>query len=206
MATEGWSRGDRIAMLSLLVGVVACAAALIVVPEARQWLGLDSGRQQAERQAAQQTTPTPEPARASGSTQRVSSRESSDVSRDVTAVEQFDFDGITVKYNSSHQIVAMMNLSGEGELCYERPTPVSGSIVKLEYDDEGIQMAGFILEDEDGRRTTVNLDTDVLYNRLPIAVSSNLSSLFAKGNRVSATVVACGASGRVLMAKNIRAT
>jgi hypothetical protein len=39
-----WSRGDKIAALSLLIGIMAFAAAL-VVPEARRWLGLDSDKE-----------------------------------------------------------------------------------------------------------------------------------------------------------------
>jgi hypothetical protein len=206
MSTDGWSRGDKIAVMSLLIGAVACGAALIVVPEARQWLGLDSGKEQSkERQTSEHPTPLPGPPITSNSTQRKSSRESSAEAGDITPVEEIDHDGVIVKYNSRHQIVGLSNLSDEGELCYEQQTPISGSIVKLDYDDDEIKISGFILEDESGKRTNINVETDVLYTRLPNADIGNLPSLFAKGKRVSVVVIGCGASGRVLMAKNIRA-
>ena len=42
MARTEWTRADRIALVSVLIAVVSCAAAIIVVPEFRQWLGLRS--------------------------------------------------------------------------------------------------------------------------------------------------------------------
>jgi hypothetical protein len=42
MSGNNWSRNDKIALISLSVAVVACIAALIVVPEFRKFVGLDS--------------------------------------------------------------------------------------------------------------------------------------------------------------------
>ena len=47
---SNWTRGDMIALLSLLIATIAAAAALAVVPEVRSWLGA---------QAEAQATPPP---------------------------------------------------------------------------------------------------------------------------------------------------
>jgi formylglycine-generating enzyme required for sulfatase activity len=39
---KNWSRGDKFALVSLIVTFVACVAAVMVVPEVRRMLGLDS--------------------------------------------------------------------------------------------------------------------------------------------------------------------
>ena len=36
-----WSRGEVIALVSLIIAVVACVAAVLVVPDFRRWIGLD---------------------------------------------------------------------------------------------------------------------------------------------------------------------
>jgi hypothetical protein len=59
MSTNQWSRGDRIALISLLVAGLACIAAIIVIPEVRVWLGLEMP---APTSSPRETTvkPTPE--------------------------------------------------------------------------------------------------------------------------------------------------
>jgi len=39
---KGWTRDQIIALISAFVAIVACIAAVVVVPEVRQWLGLES--------------------------------------------------------------------------------------------------------------------------------------------------------------------
>lgn len=39
---KNWSQGDKIALASLIVGLVSCVAAVVVVPEIRRMLGLES--------------------------------------------------------------------------------------------------------------------------------------------------------------------
>lgn len=36
-----WSRSDLIVLISLLIMIVACVAAVVVIPEVRRWMGLD---------------------------------------------------------------------------------------------------------------------------------------------------------------------
>jgi hypothetical protein len=48
-----WSRGDRIAAVTLVVGVLALVAAWLVVPEFRKWSGLD--RSEAQPQVEKKT-------------------------------------------------------------------------------------------------------------------------------------------------------
>src|SRR4051794_32036401 len=38
---DGWSRSDKIALLSVLIAIVSAVAAIVVVPEVRRAFGLD---------------------------------------------------------------------------------------------------------------------------------------------------------------------
>jgi len=50
---KGWTRDQIIALIGLFAAIVACMAAVVVIPEVRQWLGLES--------SATSTTPVIQP-------------------------------------------------------------------------------------------------------------------------------------------------
>lgn len=57
MSTKDWSRGDIIGVAGIFIAVLACVAAVIVVPEVRSWLGLERLSPRNPVEASIQPTP-----------------------------------------------------------------------------------------------------------------------------------------------------
>lgn len=75
---------------------------------------------------------------------------------------------------------------------------LSGNIVHLNREANGVRVDGFALEDN-GSRTYVNVN----YSRLSSADGPKLTNLFERQRRVSTTVYRCGAAGRMVMLDEI---
>ena len=76
----------------------------------------------------------------------------------------------------------------------------SGSIIKVDYERErGVQIAGFTLRGSRGESPFISIDPS-LYDNFNIGL---LPTLIRKNNRVRVDAYICGASGRVVLAKNV---
>jgi hypothetical protein len=42
VSNGAWTRGEKIAVLSILIAIVTCVATIVLVPEVRKWFGFDS--------------------------------------------------------------------------------------------------------------------------------------------------------------------
>ena len=106
------------------------------------------------------------------------------------------------------KVVALSNLS---ESCEQRPSfPIEGKIAKVNFDQDGLRINGFVLEEGDGQRSLVNVDPVSLdspgMNRADLGwIVQGLQALLRPDWYMQGSVFACGASGRVLFLDAIAA-
>jgi hypothetical protein len=86
------------------------------------------------------------------------------------------------------------------------PARLAGRVVQRTFDKTGLIIQSVVVEETNGQRSLVNVDTDL--ENLDMAsrgwVVRGFQTLLAEGNRVSLGVKLCGAAGRVIMVDSIR--
>jgi hypothetical protein len=83
--------------------------------------------------------------------------------------------------------------------------PLTGKVVKRDFEDDGTTLKGFVVERADGTREYINADAptglDMATSR---AVYDGLQRLTKVGRRVTGKVLACGVAGAVMSVETIR--
>jgi hypothetical protein len=76
-----------------------------------------------------------------------------------------------------------------------------GKIVKREFANDGLKLSGFVIEGPDGSREFINaiVDLDKTDATTKSWVMRGLHTLLTEGRSVEVDIMACGASGRVMM-------
>ena len=99
---------------------------------------------------------------------------------------------------SSTNVLAVSNLYSDNA-CAPLP-PQRGTVVKRNFDTDGIAITGFVLEEPDGTREFVNVSL-ALDNANMVTrgwVMRGVQTLLAVGRTTVVAIKACGAAGRVL--------
>lgn len=99
------------------------------------------------------------------------------------------------------KVVALTGLSkgcGDTNSSYN----FSGTVAKVNFDDQGIKILNFVYEDSDGQRSLVNVEplsiTDPGMNMADLGwISQGLQSLLHTGRRIEGSAYLCGAAGRI---------
>lgn len=86
------------------------------------------------------------------------------------------------------------------------PSRMRGRVAKREFNGTGLYLSGIVLENADGSRTFVNVDSEYAGADAVSAarVKGALETLLTVGRRVDLGVFACGAAGRVLTIHSVR--
>jgi len=103
------------------------------------------------------------------------------------------------------EVVALSNLTSGG-VC--QPGKMRGRVVARTFDSSGVVLTNFAIEEKNGDRTVVNVDTDAIAqtNRLTQGwVMQGLHRMIREGRQVSIRAQFCGAAGRVVMLEGIGA-
>lgn len=116
----------------------------------------------------------------------------------------------TVKYSSSGQnrsVIEISNMLGEVEYmeCKRVARPITGTIVKRDFEDDEVTIASFILSDAKDRRIPININ-DAQVGLLGRETSGIVSSLLSKGNKIQVWTYQCsgGGSGIFTYAERIK--
>lgn len=106
------------------------------------------------------------------------------------------------------KVVVLSNLAKD---CGLRLTlPIAGKIAKVNFDRDGLTITGFVLEEDDGQRSFINVDRvsldDAGMNRADaLWIERGLQTLLRSDWFIQGSVLACGAAGRVLVLDGIAA-
>ncbi|CAN5835313.1 hypothetical protein BH20ACI4_BH20ACI4_27110 [soil metagenome] len=122
----------------------------------------------------------------------------------------FAQDAPSVKYSGmgkNRRVIEMSNMLGEVEYmeCKRVTRPVTGTIVKRNFEDDEITIASFILSDARDKRIPINVN-DAQVGLLGRETSSIVSSLLSKENKIQVWTYQCsgGGSGFFTYAERIR--
>jgi hypothetical protein len=100
-------------------------------------------------------------------------------------------------------IVSVSNLYNDSTCT---PREFRGAVVKRQFEDDRVSVAGFILEFPDGSRDFINVDVD--HTGLTLNASGwiirGLETLLTQGNVVDVTVKSCSVAGYVVNLDGVR--
>ncbi|WP_404292412.1 hypothetical protein ACD578_08945 [Microvirga sp. RSM25] len=105
---------------------------------------------------------------------------------------------------AQNRVVELSNLSPSDD-CH--PARIQGRVVKRSFDENGIVVQMFTIEESSGERSLINIDTAQLDEASMVArgwVVKGLQTLLREGQQVSVRIKLCGAAGRVVLADAIR--
>lgn len=108
--------------------------------------------------------------------------------------------------DEQQRVVEISNLSAHTDVTQCHPDDFEGRIVKRDFDRRGTVPTGILVEAEDGERTFINIDinTEKLGLFITRWIVPGLQRITREGNKVSLTVMACGAAGRFFYLDAIR--
>jgi hypothetical protein len=100
-------------------------------------------------------------------------------------------------------VVSVSNLHNDATCT---PREFRGAVVKRQFEDDRVSVAGFILELPDGSRDFINVDVD--HTGLTLNASGwiirGLQTLLTQGHVVEVTVKSCSAAGYVVNLDGVR--
>ncbi|PWE57679.1 hypothetical protein DEM27_00245 [Metarhizobium album] len=108
------------------------------------------------------------------------------------------------KLNKSQTEVVALSRLTSGGMC--QPGRMRGQVVARTFDPSGVVLMNFAVEEKNGDRTVINVDTDAIAqaNRVTQAwVMQGLHRMIREGKQVSLRAQFCGAAGRVVMLDGI---
>lgn len=91
--------------------------------------------------------------------------------------------------NLSRRAVELEVSAGSNLSCYGFST-FTGRILRREFDENQVMLAGFVIRDASDVRTYVNIDTDHLFDSDGM-LPTKLSRLLAKGKKLKIWAIAC---------------
>ena len=107
-----------------------------------------------------------------------------------------------------NKVVELANLTKPCGLGSESAT-IEGKVVRLQFDDSGIAVIGFVLEESNGSRSFVNVHTpSISDDGMDMAdlgwIEQGLQTLLRPGTYIQGAIQRCGAAGRVLALDAVR--
>lgn len=90
-------------------------------------------------------------------------------------------------------------------LCH--PWRVRGTVIKRDFESDGLHLKGFVVENREGARDYVNIelpDPSTVGPSDAIAINQGLQVLLKEGRAIEGVALACGAAGRVSTLQSVR--
>jgi hypothetical protein len=110
--------------------------------------------------------------------------------------------------SSGKRVVQITNLAVLSDFtCFRVRTPMRGRVVRRNFGPDGLMIQSFVLEEPDGTRTEIRVDTERVNQASEVTrswVLPGLQTLLRQGQTVSVSIIRCGASGKGVDAESIR--
>ena len=110
-----------------------------------------------------------------------------------------------IQYKVSHdKVVALSNLSKGCDPPQGKSFSLAGKIAKVNFDNQGLIVQNFVLEEDNGERSLINVDPisidDPGMNMVSLGwIVQGLQTLLRPNLYIQGSAFACGAAGRVLL-------